>query len=94
MPVSELRIPGRHNQANALAALALGSACGLPLAAMLKALRSFPGLPHRTQFVAHKQQLLWYNDSKGTNVGATVAALQGLHSAEGESRTVFPTNTS
>ncbi len=89
MPVSELRIPGHHNQANALAALALGSAVGLPMPAMLNALRTFPGLPHRTQFIANKQQLRWYNDSKGTNPGATIAALQGLHTEGGTSRTVL-----
>jgi UDP-N-acetylmuramoylalanine--D-glutamate ligase len=89
LPVTELRIPGRHNLANALAALALGSAVDLPMPAMLQALRTFAGLPHRTQFVADKRQLRWYNDSKGTNVGATLAALQGLHSAAGDSRTVL-----
>ncbi|MDJ0806486.1 MAG: UDP-N-acetylmuramoyl-L-alanine--D-glutamate ligase, partial [Gammaproteobacteria bacterium] len=89
IPVSELRIPGRHNQANALAALALGSAVDLPMSAMLQALRIFPGLPHRTQFVAERRHLRWYNDSKGTNVGATVAALQGLHPEIGESRTIL-----
>lgn len=89
LPVTELRIPGRHNLANALAALALGTAAGLPMAAMQSALRSFSGLPHRTQFVAEKQQLRWYNDSKGTNVGATIAALEGLHPRQGDSRTVL-----
>lgn len=85
----ELRIRGRHNLANALAALALGSALELPMNAMLAALRSFSGLPHRTQWVAEKQSLQWYNDSKGTNLGATIAALQGLHPLHGESRTVL-----
>jgi UDP-N-acetylmuramoylalanine--D-glutamate ligase len=80
MPVSDLLIPGRHNQANALAALALGSAVGLEMDMMLTALRSFHGLPHRTQFVVEHQGVRWYNDSKGTNVGACVAALQGLAS--------------
>ena len=89
LPVSELRIPGHHNHANALAALALGSAVGLPMAAMLQTLRLFPGLLHRTQFVADKRGLRWYNDSKGTNVGATIAALQGLHPQTGESRTLL-----
>lgn len=89
LPVSELRMAGRHNLANALAALALGTAVGLPMAAMLRALRTFTGLPHRTQFVASKRELRWYNDSKGTNVGATLAALQGLHPAEGDSLTVL-----
>ncbi|MCG8074535.1 MAG: UDP-N-acetylmuramoyl-L-alanine--D-glutamate ligase [Candidatus Thiodiazotropha taylori] len=89
IPVSELRIPGRHNQANALAALALGSAAGFPQNDMLAALRSYTGLPHRTQWVADKAGLRWYNDSKGTNVGATISALNGLHSDQGESRTVL-----
>ncbi len=78
MPVSELRIAGRHNAANALAALALGTAIGLPLEAMLETLRLFPGLPHRCQRVAYAHGVEWYNDSKGTNVGATCAAIQGL----------------
>ncbi|MCG8489358.1 MAG: UDP-N-acetylmuramoyl-L-alanine--D-glutamate ligase [Chromatiales bacterium] len=89
IPVSELRIPGRHNQANALAALALGSAAGFPQNDMLAALRSYTGLPHRTQWVADKAGVRWYNDSKGTNVGATISALKGLHPEQGESRTVL-----
>jgi UDP-N-acetylmuramoylalanine--D-glutamate ligase len=74
----ELKIPGKHNLANALAALALGEAAGLSLEAMLETLRRFPGLPHRTQWVAEVNGVNWYNDSKGTNVGATVAAIEGL----------------
>jgi UDP-N-acetylmuramoylalanine--D-glutamate ligase len=89
MPVSELRIPGGHNVANALAALALGSAVGLPQNDMLAALRSYSGLPHRTQWVSDKGGVRWFNDSKGTNVGATVAALQGLHPGGGDSRSVL-----
>lgn len=81
MPVAELMLPGLHNQANALSALALGEAAGLAMPAMLKALREFPGLPHRTEFVAEADQVRWYNDSKGTNVGATVAALSGMPAA-------------
>ncbi len=83
MPVHELRIKGSHNVANALAALALGTALHLPLDAMLNALREFPGLPHRSQWVAEQNGVAWYNDSKGTNVGATLAALQGLATAPG-----------
>lgn len=75
---SELKIGGRHNTANALAALALGEAASLPLSDMLTALREFTGLPHRTQWVAEKHGVVWYNDSKGTNVGATEAAIAGL----------------
>jgi UDP-N-acetylmuramoylalanine--D-glutamate ligase len=73
-----LRIKGTHNQLNAMAALALGQAAGLPMDAMLAALRDFPGLPHRCRFVAERDGVSWYNDSKGTNIGATAAALAGL----------------
>ena len=78
LPVSELQLPGRHNLANALAALAIGSALGLPIAAMRKALCTFCGLPHRTQFIAEHAGVRWYNDSKATNVGACIAALEGM----------------
>jgi UDP-N-acetylmuramoylalanine--D-glutamate ligase len=78
LPVSKLRVAGEHNIANALAALALGHAVGLPLAAMLDALQSFTGLPHRCQLVAEHAGIGFYDDSKGTNVGATVAAIEGL----------------
>ena len=78
LPVAQLKIPGLHNQANALAALALGTAAGLPMAAMLDALREFAGLPHRCQWIADKHGLHWYNDSKATNIGATLAAIEGL----------------
>ncbi len=78
LAAKELRIPGRHNLSNALAALALGEACGLPLKARLQALREFTGLPHRCQWVAERNGVNWYNDSKGTNVGAAAAALEGV----------------
>lgn len=78
LPVLEVRLPGAHNLANALAALALGSAIDLPLVAMLEVLRQFTGLPHRCQWVANKRGADWYDDSKGTNVGASVAAIRGL----------------
>ena len=78
MPVSHLRIAGRHNLSNALAALALGDAAGLDRQAMLQVLREFQGLPHRTQWVAEHRGVSWYNDSKGTNIGATLAAVQGF----------------
>jgi UDP-N-acetylmuramoylalanine--D-glutamate ligase len=80
LAVSELRIAGQHNVANALAALALGKAAGLDFAPMLATLRRFAGLPHRCQWVASINDVSWYNDSKGTNVGATVAAIIGLGS--------------
>lgn len=78
MPVNDLPARGRHDQANALAALAIGYGFGLPFAPMLKVLREFKGLPHRCQFVRELDGVRWYNDSKGTNVGATQAAMQGL----------------
>lgn len=78
LPEAELRIRGRHNTANALAALALGEVVGLSRPGMLETLRRFPGLAHRCQWVAASGGVDWYNDSKGTNVGATVAAVQGL----------------
>ena len=78
LPVEEVRIKGQHNVANALAALALGTAVGLPMPAMLEALREFPGLPHRTQWVAEQNGVQWFNDSKATNVGAALAAISGL----------------
>lgn len=74
----DLRIRGRHNVANALAALALGEAAGLSREAMCRVLRAFPGLPHRSQWVATVRGADWINDSKGTNVGATLAALNGM----------------
>jgi UDP-N-acetylmuramoylalanine--D-glutamate ligase len=78
LPAADLAIAGRHNLANALAALALGSACGLPEGAMLDSLRRFRGLPHRSVLVGSRDGVRWYDDSKGTNPGATVAALEGL----------------
>jgi len=74
----KIKLPGRHNVINALSALALGSQAGLPMAAMLKAIENFGGLEHRCQLVASKAGVNYFNDSKGTNVGATVAALEGL----------------
>ncbi len=78
MDAAELKIAGRHNQANALAALALGDAAGLAREGMLAGLRRFAGLPHRCQWLAEKGGVSWYNDSKGTNVGATLAAIEGV----------------
>ncbi len=77
-PVEILRTPGRHNQSNALAALALGAQVGLPDEAMCAALKSFKGLPHRMEVVAEQEDVVWYNDSKATNPGATAAALSGM----------------
>ena len=78
MAVSGMKIKGLHNAANALASLALGDALGLPMAAMLAELATFPGLPHRSQWVADVNGVTYINDSKGTNVGATIAAVSGL----------------
>jgi len=78
MPADALRIRGAHNHANALAALALARAIGVPMPAMLHGLRAFAGEPHRCDLVASIHDVEYYDDSKGTNVGATVAALNGL----------------
>jgi UDP-N-acetylmuramoylalanine--D-glutamate ligase len=78
MPADALRVRGRHNAANALAALALATAIGCPLAPMLHGLREYAGEPHRVQFIATLDGVDAFDDSKGTNVGATVAALNGL----------------
>jgi UDP-N-acetylmuramoylalanine--D-glutamate ligase len=78
MPVRELKIRGAHNQANALAALALGHAVGLPMAPMLDTLRCFRGLPHRCQWLRERAGVTFYDDSKATNVGAALAAIDGL----------------
>ena len=74
----ELQVAGLHNVANALAALALCRVIGLPMAVLLEGLRSFKGLPHRVELVTELKGIGFFDDSKGTNVGATVAALQGL----------------
>ncbi|MEZ5739663.1 MAG: UDP-N-acetylmuramoyl-L-alanine--D-glutamate ligase [Burkholderiaceae bacterium] len=78
MPVDVLQIQGAHNHLNAMAALALCRAIGTPVGAMLHALGRYRGEPHRCQHLATLDGVDWYDDSKGTNVGATVAALQGL----------------
>ncbi|MCA3238718.1 MAG: UDP-N-acetylmuramoyl-L-alanine--D-glutamate ligase [Curvibacter sp.] len=78
MPADALRIRGRHNATNALAALALAQAAGCPLAPMLYGLREYRGEPHRVEPVAIVDEVEYFDDSKGTNVGATAAALNGL----------------
>jgi UDP-N-acetylmuramoylalanine--D-glutamate ligase len=75
---AELKISGDHNLANALAALAMGHVLGLRREGMLAALREFAGLAHRTVLVREHGGVRWYDDSKGTNVGATIAAVRGL----------------
>jgi UDP-N-acetylmuramoylalanine--D-glutamate ligase len=81
MPADALKIRGLHNASNALAALALCRAAGLPLAPLLHGLREYAGEPHRVELVATIDGIDYYDDSKGTNVGATVAALLGLGKA-------------
>ncbi|MDO3388393.1 UDP-N-acetylmuramoyl-L-alanine--D-glutamate ligase [Gilvimarinus sp. SDUM040013] len=84
MKVSELRIVGAHNVDNALAALAIGKAAGFERVAMLSALRNFEGLPHRCQWVMSVGGVGFIDDSKGTNVGATLAAINGLSQNDGK----------
>jgi UDP-N-acetylmuramoylalanine--D-glutamate ligase len=78
LDAARMRVAGLHNAANALAALALGEAVGLPRAPMLEALEAFPGLPHRSSWVADVGGVRYVDDSKGTNVGATMAAVAGM----------------
>ncbi len=78
MPVEALRIRGRHNAANALAALALATSTGAPMAPMLHGLREYRGEPHRVEPVGLVDEVEYFDDSKGTNVGATLAAIRGL----------------
>ncbi|MBD3897401.1 UDP-N-acetylmuramoyl-L-alanine--D-glutamate ligase [Halomonas sp. ML-15] len=78
MPAGEVLLQGRHNQANALAALAAGHHLGLPLPAMRRVLGRFAGLPHRCEWIAEIDGVIWINDTKGTNVGATLAAIRGI----------------
>lgn len=84
MPVSGLKMAGRHNVENALAALAIGRAVGLSFPPMLEVLAEFKGLSHRCQYVAEFNAVRFYNDSKGTNVGATVAAINGFDTGVGK----------
>ncbi|MDZ7802395.1 UDP-N-acetylmuramoyl-L-alanine--D-glutamate ligase [Thiohalophilus sp.] len=76
--VDDLKITGEHNLANALAALALGEAAGLTSEVMTDALRNFAGLPHRCQWLGQHNGVTWINDSKATNVGAAIAAIEGI----------------
>ena len=83
MPADALKIRGQHNASNALAALALCRAIGLPFAPLLHGLREYQGEPHRVELVTAVNEVEYYDDSKGTNVGATVAAINGLGKAFG-----------
>jgi len=78
LPVSSLKIQGRHNWANALAAMALAAELEIPEQAMITGLQSFAGLPHRSEWLAEIDGVAWINDSKGTNPGATRAAIEGM----------------
>ncbi|WP_069383846.1 UDP-N-acetylmuramoyl-L-alanine--D-glutamate ligase [Halomonas caseinilytica] len=78
MPADALRLQGLHHQANALAALAMGHRLGLPMADMVRVLERFGGLAHRCEWIADVDGVRWINDSKGTNVGATLAAIAGI----------------
>jgi UDP-N-acetylmuramoylalanine--D-glutamate ligase len=78
LPLTAMRLQGLHNAANALAALAMCDALGLPRGPVLEALETFGGLPHRAQWVADVGGVRFVNDSKGTNVGATLAAVSGM----------------
>lgn len=80
MPVREIPLKGYHNIANVLAALAMASTLEIAPERVLNAVRQFDGLAHRMQWTATHQGVIWYNDSKGTNVGATIAAVNGLAS--------------
>lgn len=86
---NEMHIPGMHNISNALAAFALCHAIGLDFAPLVSALRNFKGLPHRVEWVAEIEGITFYDDSKGTNVGATCAALSGLVQEGSESKVVL-----
>ncbi|HEY6280996.1 MAG TPA: UDP-N-acetylmuramoyl-L-alanine--D-glutamate ligase [Burkholderiales bacterium] len=97
MPLKELPLAGLHNAANALAALALCKAIGMEYAPLLSALKKFAGMPHRVQKVAEIRGVAFYDDSKGTNVAATVAALTGMPQkvvliagGEGKGQDFFP----
>ncbi len=78
MPVSEIALPGRHNVLNVVAAFAIGTAIGLPATLMRSVAARFSGLPHRCEALGERNGVSYYNDSKATNVGATIAAVQGL----------------
>jgi UDP-N-acetylmuramoylalanine--D-glutamate ligase len=80
MPATGVPLPGRHNLTNVLAAMALAEAMHVPLDAMKRAVARFHGLHHRTELVLERDGIRWIDDSKGTNVGATIAALSGMDS--------------
>lgn len=81
LALADLKLRGLHNALNVLAVLAMAEALGLPQADVLTTVKNFAGLPHRCQLVAEAEGVAWFNDSKGTNVGATLAALNGVGAA-------------
>lgn len=81
LPLRDMAMLGKHNVANAMAALAMGDLAGFDRSAMCAVLREFKGLEHRCEYISNKDNVLWVNDSKGTNPGATLAALHGLKDA-------------
>jgi UDP-N-acetylmuramoylalanine--D-glutamate ligase len=89
MPVHDMKMRGEHNELNALAALALCESQGLDQASLLKTLSQFPGLEHRCQWIAEQDGVSWFNDSKGTNLGATLAAVVGLGETQEHSRSLI-----
>jgi UDP-N-acetylmuramoylalanine--D-glutamate ligase len=89
MPADALRIKGRHNASNALAALALCTAIDIPMGPLLHGLREYKGEPHRMQSVAIVEGVEYIDDSKGTNVGATLAALNGLGQSESRKKIIL-----
>ena len=78
LSIHDLRIKGQHNWLNALAACALAHAAGIDLSCLVDVLKQFPGLPHRSQWVRTHLGVEWINDSKGTNIGATMSAISGI----------------
>lgn len=89
MPVNDMKMRGEHNELNALAALALCESQGLDQTSLLKTLSQFPGLEHRCQWIAEQDDISWFNDSKGTNLGATLAAVVGLGETQEQSRSLI-----
>jgi UDP-N-acetylmuramoylalanine--D-glutamate ligase len=89
LDMGDLKVAGSHNAANALAAIALCKSIGVPEAPILQALRSYRGLSHRVEWVAKINQVDFYDDSKGTNVGATCAALEGLVTSTSSKKVVL-----
>ena len=83
LPIHQLKIKGKHNLLNALSALALGTAANLPMDAMLDTLKTFKGLPHRCEYIDDIDSKAYFNDSKGTNIGSTIAAIDGLGTVYG-----------